>query len=55
MQLSEKVACTFVSYEAVRCKSYLSSIPYSVIVKKYFDKKMIKIPQNVNSIFMHMK
>ena len=27
-----KVAYTFVSYETVRCKSYLSSIPYSVIV-----------------------
>ena len=37
MQLSaspsmpRKVAYTFVSYEAVRCKSYLSSIPYSII------------------------
>ena len=32
--MPRKVAYTFVSYEAVRCKSYRSSIPKSVIVNE---------------------
>ena len=34
--MPSKVAYTFVLYEAVRCKSYLSSIPKSVIVNVSF-------------------